>query len=107
MREQRCETCVYASWHRNYDKAEPILCINDKSERFLDFMNAYDGCNYYDSGKVKQLMSEVQEELSQNADLYDTLVSNIASTLKELPKESNLEDVAKAVADRIIERAEE
>lgn len=107
MREQRCETCVYASWHRNYDKAEPILCINDKSERFLDFMNAYDGCNYYDSGRVKQLVSEVQEELSQNADLYDTLVSSIASVLKEVPADTGLYDVAKAVADRIIEKGKE
>lgn len=107
MKEQRCETCVYASWHGNYDKAEPILCINDKSNHFCDFMNAYDGCNYYDSGRVKQLVSEVKEELSQNADLYDTLVSSIASALKELPRESNLEDVAKAVADRIIERGNE
>ncbi|MFQ9515309.1 MAG: hypothetical protein ACLRZ9_05725 [Eubacterium sp.] len=40
--------------------------------------------------------------LNADKELYNAFLASITSALKELPRESDLEDVAKAVADRII-----
>lgn len=56
---------------------------------------------------ISDAVKVIRHSFSTDKELYDTLVSNIASALKELPRESDLEDVAKAIADRIIERKEE
>lgn len=48
------------------------------------------------------LFRKLQSTLIEDKDLYDAFVASTANALKELPRESDLEDVAKAVADRII-----
>lgn len=55
---------------------------------------------------VKGAVKIVRDNFIGDEVLYNCFVSSIASALKELPRESDLEDVAKAVADRIIGREE-
>lgn len=56
---------------------------------------------------VSDAVKVIHHSFSTDKELYDTLVSNIASALKEIPAGTGLYDAAKAVADRIIEREEE
>lgn len=53
-----------------------------------------------------ELFRKLQSALTEDKFLYDAFVASIASALKELPRESDLQDVAKVVADRIIGREE-
>lgn len=53
-----------------------------------------------------ELFRKLQYALTEDRVLYGAFVASIESALKELPRESDLEDVAKAVADRIIGREE-
>jgi len=51
---------------------------------------------------VREAAGALRHSFLTDKELYNALQASVASALKELPKESNLEDVAKAVADRII-----
>lgn len=51
---------------------------------------------------VKGAVKIVRDNLIEDKELYDAFLASIASALKELPRESDLEDVAKLVADRVI-----
>lgn len=51
---------------------------------------------------IEDAVKVIRHSFYTDGKLYDAFVASIASALKELPGESDLEDVAKAVADRII-----
>lgn len=51
---------------------------------------------------VKGAVKIVRNNLIEDEVLYKCFIESIASALKELPRESDLKDVAKAVANRII-----
>lgn len=53
-----------------------------------------------------ELFRKLQSALTEDKVLYDAFVASIESALKELPRESDLKDVAQTVADRIIGREE-
>lgn len=55
---------------------------------------------------VKGAVKIVRDNLIEDKVLYDAFVASIVSALKEVPAGTGLYDVAKAVADRIIEREE-
>lgn len=104
MIEHRCETCVYANWHGNYDKDKPIVCTNEKSEHLLDFVNKNDFCKFH-TEEVKdfqEVASKFRCRLLYDDELYNAFVASIASALKEIPAGTGLYDVAQMVADRII-----
>lgn len=55
---------------------------------------------------VKGAAKILRDNLIGDEVLYKCFVASIESALKEFPRESDLEDVAQAVADRIIGREE-
>lgn len=53
-----------------------------------------------------ELFRKLQSAPTEDKVLYDAFVASIASALKELPRELDLQDAAQTVADRIIGREE-
>lgn len=51
---------------------------------------------------VQEATKVLRHNLLADIDIYNAFLASIESALKELPEETDLEDVAKAIADRII-----
>lgn len=109
MNNEKCETCRHAVWHGNYDKPEPMLCMNDKSGYLMDFMNKDDGCKYYEpkpTQNLRDIVIEFRQYLLSDQGLYDAFVASIESAIRELPPRIDRECAARRIADRIIGREE-
>lgn len=53
-------------------------------------------------GAIQQAVSVVRNELLKQGDLYDGFRASISSTLKEVPAETGLYDIAQKIVDRLI-----
>lgn len=51
---------------------------------------------------VQQAITVVRDELLKHGDLYDGFRASISSTLKEIPSEMGLYDVAEKILDGLI-----
>lgn len=56
----------------------------------------------YKPETVQDAVEILRHTFLNDKNLYNALIASISSALKELPKESDLEDVSKRIAGRII-----
>lgn len=104
MEVQCCATCKYGHCEK-----EECVCMTDNDYMPHD-VNPKNKCDDYvsrDKEKyIRKIVSELQQELLSDKELYNALVACIESAISELSTHIERECAARRIADRIIGREE-